>query len=124
MKFASKLMWGAGIIVLAIVVWALVSQSSSSKYDSFAQCITSKGMKMYGAFWCPHCQDQKKMFGNSIKYVNYIECSTSDGQGQIPECTLAGIQSYPTWELPGGAKKQGSLTLQELSVFTGCQLPA
>ena len=27
---------------------------------------------MYGTEWCPHCQDQKRAFGTSFKYVQYI----------------------------------------------------
>ena len=30
---------------------------------------------MYGAYWCPHCQAQKKVFGESFQYVPYVECT-------------------------------------------------
>ena len=124
MKFASKLMIAGGLIVVLVVLWAIFFANPSSNYDSFAQCLTSKGMKMYGAFWCPHCQDQKQILGSSMKYINYIECSTPDGNSQTPECSLAGIQSYPTWQLPDGIKRPGELSLQELSIYSNCSLPS
>src|SRR5579885_3423480 len=46
----------------------------TSRYDAFAKCLTTKQAKMYGAFWCPHCAEQKEMFGSSFKYAPYIEC--------------------------------------------------
>lgn len=43
--------------------------------DSLAKCLSDKGVKMYGAFWCGHCQNQKAEFnGNLEKYNIYVEC--------------------------------------------------
>ena len=36
------------------------------KYDSFAQCLATKQAKMYGLYWCPHCVEQKEMFGAGV----------------------------------------------------------
>jgi hypothetical protein len=33
------------------------------RYDGFAKCLASKQAKMYGLYWCPHCAEQKEMFG-------------------------------------------------------------
>jgi len=113
----------AGVFVLVVLVAFVILTNSPGRYDSFAQCLSEKGAKMYGAFWCPHCNDQKAMFGASWKYATYVECSTSDGQEQLPVCTEAGIKSYPTWVFADQTKKTGLLTFEELSVKTGCQLP-
>jgi thiol-disulfide isomerase/thioredoxin len=43
---------------IALAVWVY---TSPGKYDEFAKCLTDNGAKFYGAFWCPHCQAQKKM---------------------------------------------------------------
>ncbi len=77
---------------------------------------------MYGAFWCPHCQNQKEMFGDSWKYVNSIECSTPDGRGQVEVCQQAGITGYPTWEFQDGSRVAGEITLTGLSQKSGCKL--
>lgn len=87
-------------------------------YDQFAQCMTAKGVKMYGADTCPHCQEQKKLFKGSFGYVNYIECNR-DPQ----ECQKNEIQAYPTWEIDG-KKTQGRKSLSELSELSGCALTA
>lgn len=114
--------WGIGTIALIVLVIYLTS-SRESPYDSFAQCLSDGGTKMYGAYWCPHCQAQKKLFGSSWDHVTYIECATPGTNQQTAECNAAGIKSYPTWVFPDGKTLSGELSLQQLSVFTGCPLP-
>jgi hypothetical protein len=113
----------AGVFVVVVVVAYLVLTNLPGQYDGFAQCLSSSGVKMYGAFWCPHCKDQKESFGSSFKYVDYVECSTPDGNSQTQACIDAGIQSYPTWEFKNGTRQEGVLTFDELSKATGCALP-
>ena len=72
------------LIVLVIVVVGIGfaisgSERKPAKYDEFAQCLKDSGITFYGAFWCPHCQAQKKLFGRSAKLLPYVECSTTDG---------------------------------------------
>lgn len=93
-----------------------------SPYDGFAQCLADAGAKFYGAYWCPHCQNQKKSLGNS-KNIPYVECSTPNGQGQLPICTDAGITGYPTWVFADGSRLDGERTLEELAEKTSCTLP-
>jgi hypothetical protein len=93
------------------------------KLDDFAQCLSSSGAKFYGAFWCSHCQDQKKDFGSSKKYLPYVECSTPDGQDQLPVCKDAGVKGFPTWIFANGEKISGRLSLETLAEKTMCVLP-
>lgn len=114
------------LIILGIISYFVFfngGAGASENYDSFAQCITESGAKMYGAFWCPHCQNQKEDFGKSWQYVDYIECSTPDGRGQTGECRAAGIDGYPTWEFGDGSRESGELSFEFLSSKTGCMLP-
>lgn len=97
-------------------------EKQPGELDGFAQCINESGAKFYGAFWCPHCNDQKALFGNSAKLLPYVECSTPDRQNQTQECIDAGIQSYPTWEFSDGSRESGVVSLDQLSEITGCQL--
>ncbi|MEK6848911.1 MAG: thioredoxin domain-containing protein [Nanoarchaeota archaeon] len=92
------------------------------KYDTFADCLTEKGVKMYGAFWCGHCQNQKEMFAESFQYVNYIECSTPDGKSQSAQCETEGITGYPTWEFGDKRRVSGELSFEQLSLYSGCAL--
>ena len=72
----------AGLILRATVfkgqdtaLLNILSKKNYIKLDDFAKCLTQKSVVMYGAYWCPHCQAQKKLFGSSFKYVNYVECT-------------------------------------------------
>ncbi len=108
------------------VVFVIVSpgKTVTGKYDAFAKCIKDSGAKLYGAFWCPHCQAQKARFGTSEKYLPYIECSTPDGQGQTQACKDAGITTYPTWQFANSTTTEvGEKELAELASSTGCILP-
>ena len=94
-----------------------------NKYDDFATCLKDKGAKFYGAFWCPHCQAQKAMFGKSASLLPYVECSTSDGQSQTQTCIDKKITSYPTWEFVDGSRFTGEIELSVLGEKTSCELP-
>jgi hypothetical protein len=96
----------------------------NARLDAFAKCTAEHGAKMYGAFWCPHCQEQKEEFGSSFEYVNYIECGVKgDLHAQTPVCKAAGINHYPTWEFPDKTRIEGKESFQSLSDRTGCTLP-
>src|SRR3989338_7132596 len=111
------------VCVISIILLLAGCSTDSRKYDGFASCLTEKGAMMYGAYWCPHCQDQKKMFGKSWEYVNYIECSLPNAQGQTELCSMEKIESYPTWEFADGERNTGVMSLNALAEKTDCPLP-
>lgn len=117
MNNKTKILFGILIVSLLVLVGC-----SSKKYDNFAKCLTEKGAKFYGAYWCPHCTNQKAMFGDSIEDVNYIECSLPNRAGQTDICIQEKIQSYPTWEFSDGTRVTGVRSLEQLSSATGCVL--
>src|SRR3989338_1980598 len=92
------------IITLALLVGIFFIVRASrlpGQYDSLAQCLVDKGITFYGAFWCPHCQSQKALFGKkSEELLPYVECSTPNGGDQTQVCIDAKIEGYPTWEFP------------------------
>ena len=111
-------------VVLVGVVFFMQSKEASKpgEYDTFAQCVSDSGAKMYGAFWCPHCESQRNMFGNSRDFLPYVECSTPDRQSQVQECIDAEIQSYPTWILSDGTRINGVQEFEQIAEFSGCEL--
>lgn len=115
------------ILVLGIIGLALVgpgeNPAEDRKYDVFAQCLKDQGAIFYGAFWCPNCKDQKKLFGASEKLLAYVECSTPDGRAQTPFCAEKEIKGYPTWEFTDGSRLSGVTPLQGLAEKTACPLP-
>jgi thiol-disulfide isomerase/thioredoxin len=88
--------------------------------DAFAKCITDKGAKLYGASWCPHCQSQKELFGNSAKDLPYVECSAPD-RSQTKVCADAKIEGYPTWVFTDGSRQSGEMNIDQLAQKTGCK---
>jgi hypothetical protein len=117
------------LAIMASILLAVIFAPSSSTgritavaTQGFAKCLSDKGLKMYGAYWCPHCKEQKEMFGDAWQHVVYVECSLPGGKGQTEECKNAGITAYPTWELPDGKRIQGLLSLEQLSALSGCPL--
>ncbi len=102
-------------------VWYLGKLRGRQKVDRFAQCLTDKGTVMYGLFWCPHCEDQKELFGASFRNVRYVECGTLDHKEQ-PQCEQEGLKDFPTWRFADGERHAGGLSLPELATKTGCSL--
>ena len=123
-KQKTQLIWLAVAIGLVAVFGLLVYQKSApGELDGFAQCLSEKQVTFFGAFWCPHCRDQKELFGNSARLLPYVECSTPDGNAMTIECQKEDIKSYPTWEFADGSRETGELSLQFLAEKSGCELP-
>jgi uncharacterized membrane protein len=81
------------------------------------------GATMYGAWWCPHCHDQKVFFGaEAAELIPYVECA-DDGKNAQPKLCRSEPQvtGFPTWQINGefypGA--QSLERLAELSGYTG-----
>ncbi len=96
--------------------------------DPFARALavhlSERGAKMYGASWCPHCVEQKELFGASARRLPYVECSLGGpGSRQASACQAAGIRQYPTWII-GGQRYQEVLTLARLAELTAFRPPA
>jgi hypothetical protein len=114
------------VIVLAIggYIWYHKTHPAGpGPLDEFAKCLTQKGAQFYGAAWCPHCRNQKKMFGSSAQYLPYIECSPTPNSPESAECVSKGVDGYPTWFFADGSKLGGEVALATLAQKTGCTLP-
>jgi hypothetical protein len=122
-----RLAWLGIAVGIVVVVWAIYYfayyRKPVSTLDGFAKCLTKNGAKMYGAWWCTHCADQKKLFGFAFQYVNYIECSPPGQRTQNDVCKQVGLKGYPTWQFADGTRAEGALHLEALSEKTGCKLP-
>jgi glutaredoxin len=103
-------------LILASSLFLAGCSAEPSKYDSFAQCLTEKGVKMYGTDWCHYCQNQKKEFGKSFQFVDYVNCDI-----YATECKEAGVSGYPTW-LINGETYRGVQPLYRLASLSGCKL--
>jgi hypothetical protein len=110
------------VAAFAVVIY-MGLRKRGHRFDAFAKCLASKPTKMYGAYWCPHCADQKEMFASSFQYVPYVECGVPGSRDEAQVCKDAGIKHFPTWEFASGDRQEGALALQALGAKTGCSLP-
>ena len=110
-------------ILFSVFLLSACSSGPEVDYGEFAKCLTIKDVKMYGTYWCGVCAEQKKLFGDSFKYVNYVECAVRGSSAQLATCRENRIESYPTWEFSGGNRSVGLLSLAEISSRSGCELP-
>ena len=122
-----KMLRKVGVAVLIVAAFAtaffLGTRKRVSRLDAFAKCISSKGAKMYGLYWCPHCEEQKEMFESAFQYVNYTECGIKGEHKETPSCQAAGVKNFPTWEFVSGERHEGAMPLPVLAEKTGCGLP-
>lgn len=113
----------AGIVVLGILTLAYTTRPQPVQgIGTFTQCLTDRGAVMYGTSWCPHCQNQKALFGDAIKNIRYIECASTENL-KNKTCERAGIHGFPTWIFANGTRVEGEMTLGALSKKTTCILP-
>ncbi len=115
----------AALIVAASGLAYYLWHRAEHQHDAFARCLTERGVKMYGAWWCPHCVEQKEKFGASFEYVPYVECGVKGNlHGQSQVCKDDNVTHFPTWQFPPtGERVERVFTLHELSDKTGCPLP-
>ena len=116
-------------LIILVSVLLLLSACSSSQYpkektDALATCLSEKGVKEYGAFWCPNCANQKKLFGDNFSIIMntgvYVECDPRGENEQAELCIGKKIEKYPTWEFKNGEVIIGIMQLQELAAKAGC----
>jgi hypothetical protein len=119
--------WLLLALATAVLAWGIYYfvfyQKPVSTLDAFAKCLTAKGAKMYGAWWCPHCAEEKELFGNAFQYVNYVECSPAGERTQNDVCKQAAVKNYPTWQFADDSRMEGMQPLMTLRKKTGCPLP-
>jgi hypothetical protein len=114
----------SGVLVVAVLYYFASSKSlapmPADSAKSLALCLSEKGVKFYGASWCSHCNNQKSAFGESAKYLPYVECTEPDGQAQTTVCTENNITGYPTWVFQDGSRESGELSMEVLAEKSGC----
>lgn len=123
MKIKQKHLYAlvAVIVIAAVAYFAsssitgnFVNPGETDKTSQLAQCLTERGVVMYGTNYCGHCTNQKKMFGDAFQYVTYVECTE-----QQSLCQQKGITSVPVWEIDG-EYYLGEKPLQILASLSDC----
>lgn len=109
-----------GLLLISTVFLAACStqppEPVGPEVVNLATCLTENGATFYGTEWCPHCKDQKELFGAALEHINYVDCDK-----YRDTCVDAGIQAYPTWII-NGESYSGTQQLYKLSQVSGCPL--
>lgn len=101
-----------------------ITNPSGESELALADHLTQIGAKMYAAYWCPHCFNQKQLFGKeAFGRLNHVECSEDGKNAQPAVCKAEGVQGYPTWKINGQTLPSGAKTLQQLADISGYQGP-
>lgn len=83
----------------------VVRGQSTPQAVELARRLREAGAKMYGAFWCSHCQEQKVDFGaQAQKDLPYVECFPEgfrQGVEMAEECKAAKLDGFPMWVING-----------------------
>ena len=112
------------VLLLAVALFFILKpvftgkaiDEENSELDKFAKSLSNANVTMYGTSWCSHCQNQKKLFGKSFKYINYVDC---DLDSEI--CQAEKITGYPTWKI-NGTLYPGEKSFAALSQLSGVPL--
>jgi uncharacterized membrane protein/glutaredoxin len=101
---------------------AVVATSSPAKI-ALAEHLTASGARIYTAYWCPHCHEQKELFGKeATEKLTVIECAPDGRNSQKALCDEKKIEGYPTWEI-NGKLDSGVKPLAELAQQSGYKGP-
>ncbi len=101
----------------------IVESVSTPNQVALAKHLTKEKAIMYSAYWCPHCHDQKEMFGKSAsKELLIVECAIDGKNNQRSLCESKGITGFPSWEI-NGIIESGVRTLQDLADLTNFKGP-
>jgi len=119
--FNRNLALGTLFVVGALFAWqnGLLQPPENPRLKALANHLHESDAQFYGAFWCPSCQEQKRLFGRSADRLPYVECTPNGRAGGMAfECVAADVSGYPTWVIDG-RRYQEVLTPDELAARSG-----
>lgn len=96
---------------------AAPTRPSTPQERAVSDHLRRRGALFYGAWWCPACLAQKRLFGKeAAARLPYVECDKTDAGRQ--RCRKAKVQSIPTWDLDG-RRLEGVQSVETLKRWSG-----
>lgn len=86
---------------------ATLEAKQKEKQENLAYCLLSKNIVLYGDSESLQTEQQKEIFGEAFKYINYVECNKLDDWSE--ECKEKGINDVPAWTFPKILKIESQL---------------
>jgi uncharacterized membrane protein/glutaredoxin len=106
----------------AAFIFAMPPSVGAGSAEALARHLRESGAVMYGAYWCPHCAEQKALFGDAAKELPYVECDPGGVNPRPDLCERAGVKSFPTWVL-GSERREGVQSLEALAELSKFNQP-
>ncbi len=117
-------------------IYFTITDTSGEAEMELAKHLNQIDAKMFGAFWCPHCADQKKLFGvQAIAEMPYIECAPEGPSPQLELCSqelgkaseklrpiIGRDAGFPTWKI-GDNYYSGQQSLTDLAQYSDYKGP-
>ena len=101
------------VIVLSVII--LTNPGNKSEVpESTAKCI-GENSALFVQLGCPHCEDQKEIFGNNVQYINVTDCFYNK-----ETCIYENITAIPTWKI-NDKYYIGVQSIEKLKELTGCK---
>ena len=102
----------------------IVTTVSTDKAIRVVERLDAVGAKMYGAFWCSHCYEQKETLGAEAMKAGsfYVECFPDGWERGKPMADVClqplntdgkKLEGFPTWVI-GGQVVEGDKSIAEL----------
>jgi len=92
-----------------------ITTVSSKEKINFAKFLNDNNIVMYSAYWCPHCNDQKQLFGKkAVEELTIVECAKDGKNNKYKLCQEKGIEGFPSWEI-NNEIYSGTRSLNELA---------
>ena len=107
------------------IVAPAVTTTSGPAELALVRHLREIGAKEYGAYWCPHCHDQKMLFGKeAAALIDYVECDPrgQNSRAQLCQAAAANVKGFPTWEIKGQFYS-GTQSLEKLADLSGYSGP-
>ncbi|MFM9109407.1 MAG: vitamin K epoxide reductase family protein [Prochlorococcaceae cyanobacterium] len=96
-----------------------VTSTSSPEAIALAEHLTRSGAVIYTAYWCPHCHEQKELFGKqATAKLTVIECAPDGVNSQKALCDSKKLEGFPTWDI-NGTLDSGVKPLARLAELSG-----
>ncbi|MDX1978163.1 MAG: vitamin K epoxide reductase family protein [Pseudanabaenaceae cyanobacterium bins.68] len=99
--------------------WEVTTTSGAAEI-ALAQHLTKIGAQKFVAWWCPHCHEQKALFGKeAIAELTQIECDPNGQNNPQPQvCAANQVPGFPSWQIKGQIYS-GVKTLNQLADLSG-----
>jgi hypothetical protein len=79
-----------------------VTTTSSLAAIELARHLSWQGAVLDVAYWCPHCFEQKQMFGREASAeLKVVECAPDGVQNQAALCQQMQLVEYHSWDIDG-----------------------